>query len=129
MAKLALNNTTSTGYKSTGAGAEVIATFDTSFIPNAVFMVEVSVLASDVTNNNESAGYVIIGTFDRRSGTLAIVGSTTAVHTAETTAGWACTVTASGNNIQVNGTAEANALWAVNAEVTMLTNGPVRGDN
>jgi hypothetical protein len=77
------------------------------------YHVEATVVAREISGGNEAASYSVIGTFHNDGGTLAVVGSLTANHTAEVTSGWACTMDAYGTDIRVRvtGAAATNILW------------------
>jgi len=64
--------------------------------------------------NGDCAGYVVIGTYQKvGAGGATLVGSVTAVHTAENQAAWDATFTVSGNNVllSVTGAANNNITW------------------
>lgn len=122
---------TSTGVITTDATPTVAATYDTSLWTNAAFNCIIQVLGYDTVGFNEVGGYVIAATFKREAGSLAIVGTATALHTAENTAAWAAAATASGNNITitVTGAAATTVQWIVKADITVNVATAVRGDN
>lgn len=60
-----------------------------------------------------TGGYIRVATFENDGGSLAQVGSTTSVHTAEDAAGWDVTFATSGTNIllRVTGALATNIRW------------------
>jgi hypothetical protein len=102
----------------TGATETTLCSFATE--SDKTYLVVARVVAREIDGGNEAAGYVRIGTFHNDGGTLALVGSVTASHTAEITAGWDCTLDASGTNIRVRvtGAADTSVLWKGWLEVT-----------
>ncbi len=65
----------------------------------------------------DGAAYVFVGTYKMVSGTATLIGSVTALHTAEDQAGWAATFTLSGGNVLLSVTGAANNTVAWNAKV------------
>ena len=64
----------------------------------------------------DGASYRLIGTFSRVSnGSATLIGSVTAGHAAENQSGWDATLTASGTDVlvRVTGQANVNITWAV----------------
>lgn len=62
----------------------------------------------------DGASYRLIGTFRRVSaGSATLIGSVTAVHTAESQGAWDCTLTASGNDVllRITGATNNNMTW------------------
>lgn len=102
----------------TDATETSLATFQTE--SDKTYLVVARVIGREISGGNEAAGYVRIGTFHNDGGTLALVGSVSATHTAEITAGWDCTLDASGTTIRVRvtGAAATDILWEGWLEVT-----------
>lgn len=61
----------------------------------------------------DGAGYIVAGTFKTVAGSATVIGSVTAVHTAEDQAGWAATLDTSGTGVRVRvtGAAGNNVTW------------------
>jgi len=83
--------------------------------------VKLVALARDATTG-DSASYEVTATFEATSGTTAIVGAQTAVHTAEQDAAWAADLVVSGNLIsaKVTGDAANTTDWTLDMEVVLL---------
>lgn len=79
-----------------------------SFATSTDYVYHVHAYVSGTVNTGgNAASYERVASFKNDSGTLSIIGSTTAVHTAEDDANWDCQVEASGTSIQVNVTGVA----------------------
>lgn len=86
---------------------------------NHVYQVTARVVATETADFDEMASYVRIGAFKNDGGTLTLIGSVTAVHTAENTAGWDVTLDANSTNIRVRvtGAAATTIAWQVDVDV------------
>lgn len=101
------------------------------------------VIAQETADHDETASYIVAGTFQNDGGTLTLVSTQTDIHVKETTAGWAVTLdaatedndgdlTSSDKNIRVRVTGAADTLitWLVSLDIyevnTYLPNyGPI----
>jgi hypothetical protein len=101
----------------TGATETTAASFATR--SNKVYHVDVTVTAVRTDTFEQAASYVRRATFLNDGGTLAIVGSVTSDHTAESDSNWNCTLDASGTDIRVRvtGAADTNISWHVDGVV------------
>jgi len=100
----------------TTADATVTTLRTISTEPDSAFHVTAYVCGHETTDSDETASYVIHGTFQNDGGTLTQIGSTTDAHTAEVTAAWACGFNANNTSdeieVQVTGAAATNIQWA-----------------
>jgi hypothetical protein len=111
----------SVGFATTDATQGTAATFDTSFWTDGCFTVLATVTARETVDSDEGAGYILAGTFLRTSGVTTLLGSVTAVHTAESTGGWAATmdVDSDGDNVRVRvtGASSTDIKWLTKMDV------------
>lgn len=116
----------SVGVTTTDDTPVAAATFDTSFWANAVFTVLARITARETVASDEAAGYIRAATFKRDGDVLGIVGSVTAVHTAEDTGGWDATLDANGNNIRalVTGAQATDIKWLTEIEIQVNDESP-----
>lgn len=81
------------------------------------YMVEARVVARRTGGSagtaDDGAAYVVRGTYKTASGTVTLIGSLSAMYTAEDQAGWDATLTISGSNVlvRVTGAANNNVTW------------------
>jgi len=112
-----------TWVKTTDATVTVASKIATS--NDRVYLVVLKVVAcTEPTLTTQQAGYVRVGLFKNVAGTLALVGSVTAVSTIETDSAWDCTLAASGTNIVANvtGVAATTIVWHAQVEVMVVQN-------
>jgi hypothetical protein len=97
--------------------AATIATFT-----DRAYQVIAKVLATETTDHDEIASYLLVAAFKNDGGTLTQVGSTTNLSTLESTGGWAVDFAVSGTTIQilVTGAADTSISWLVDAEIKNL---------
>lgn len=78
------------------------------------YHVETTVIATETTDNDETASYKLHGTFKNDGGVLTQIGSTTSAHAAEDTVGWDADFDVNTTNIRVRvtGAASTNINWA-----------------
>lgn len=109
------------GIATDDATQTVAATIATA--TDTAYQVILKVLATETTDHDEIASYVLIGAFKNDGGTLTQVGSTTDVSTIESTGGWGVVFAVSGTDIQVKvtGAADTAVSWLVDGEVKNLT--------
>ena len=71
------------------------------------------------STNGDPNAYVRVATFRHNAGVAALVGSVTAVHTAEHTGGWDATLDVSGDNfrVRVSGAAGQTVDWRLDMEI------------
>tara|TARA_Y100000310_G_C20699561_1_gene828482 strand:+ start:5920 stop:7191 length:1272 start_codon:yes stop_codon:yes gene_type:complete len=81
--------------------------------------VTVKVVGMETVDSDETASYVLHGTFQNDNGTLTQIGSTTSAHTAESTAGWDCDFSVSSPDIQITftGAASTDINWMAVADL------------
>lgn len=93
------------------------ATFATK--TNKIYHVNATVTGLKTTDASQGASYVRRATFLNDGGTLALVGSVTSDHSAESDSNWDCTLDASGTDIRVRVTGNTGdaVSWDVNLEV------------
>lgn len=94
------------------------ATFTT--VSDRAYGVVAKVTATETVDYDEQAFYIRAGLFKNDGGTLALVGSVATPVTVESTAGWDCTLDASGSDIRVRvtGASSTAITWLVQLEVT-----------
>ena len=80
------------------------------------------VVATETTDHDESASYVIHGTFKNDGGTLTAIGTTSQTHIAEDTTSWDASYDVSGTDIRVRvtGAASTNIRWHVTSQYTSI---------
>jgi len=80
------------------------------------------VVATETTDHDEVASYVIHGTFKNDGGTLTAIGVTSQVHEGEDTAGWDASYDVSGTDIRVRvtGAAGTDIRWHVTSQYTSI---------
>lgn len=105
------------GVKGTSSDATAFTLADLSVSPelhDRVIHVEAIVLATETADHDEVASYHLAATFKVDAGVLSQVGTTTVIHTAESTGGWAATLDASGTTIRVRatGAADTDIRWS-----------------
>ena len=86
------------------------------------YLVTANVIAVD-SAGAQASSYTLSGTFKTTTaGVLAQVGSTTSVHSTETDSNWACTMAASGTEIQITATGEADVTvhWRANVDIIQV---------
>jgi len=90
---------------------------------NRIYHVTATVVATETTDHDEAASYVLHGTFKNDGGTLTQVGNTTAAHTAENTAGWDADFDVNSTNIRVRvtGAASTNITWRAFTKIYSVT--------
>lgn len=109
------------GLNTTDATQTVAATIATD--SDSAYQVIARVLATETTDHDEIASYVLVAAFKNDGGTLTQVGATTAVSTIESTGGWAVDFDVDGTDIQikVTGAGSTNISWLVDADVKELS--------
>jgi hypothetical protein len=108
------------GINTTDATQTVAATIATQ--NDNVYQVVAKVLATETTDHDEVASYILVGLFNNDGGTLSQIGATTNLSTIEVTAGWAVDFAVSGETIQikVTGAGSTNISWLVDADVKVF---------
>lgn len=86
---------------------------------NHAYHVRGTIVATETGDFDEVASYAVHGTFKNDGGTLSLIGSVTADHTAESTSAWAATLDASGSDIRarVTGAADTNITWLADLDI------------
>jgi len=105
-------------------GATVTTLLTVPLVDDKTSQVSVDVVArrtgGSAGASGDGASYRVVGTFRRvGAGSATLIGSLTTVHSAESQAGWDCTLTASGNDVlvRVTGATNNNVSWAAVATV------------
>ena len=108
------------GIRLTTADATPIQMYDYTLAANEGAQVDATILAQRDSNGDPN-GYVRMATFRHNAGAAALVGSVTAVHTAEHTAAWDATMNASSNDFEVTVTGGAyDVNWILNINILRL---------
>jgi len=108
----------------TDVGDPVQVMYDYTLAADESAQVNTTILAQRDSNGDPNA-YVQMATFRHNAGVAALVGSVTAVHTAEHTAAWDATMKATGNDFEVEVTGGAyDVNWILNITILRLPNPP-----
>jgi hypothetical protein len=100
-----------------------LATLDTD--SDTAIHVTATVVGHETTDSDETASYVIHGTFQNDGGTLTQIGPTTSSHAAEVTAAWDAAFDVNSTNIRVRvtGAAATNIRWVASYHALIAETG------
>lgn len=87
------------------------------------YLAVVHVVAQETADHDETASYIVAGTFQNDGGTLTLVSTVTTIHEKETTAGWAVTLDAATEDMDGDGTSESKNIRVrvTGAAATLVT--------
>ena len=100
-----------------------LATLDTD--SDTAIHVTATVVGHETADSNETASYVIHGTFQNDGGVLTQIGATTSSHAAEVTAAWGAGFDVNSTNIRVRvtGAAATNIQWVASYHALIAETG------